>query len=453
MTHCPRRSAGAGRIAGLLLGLAFGSPPVAAQSLALTGATVIDVTGGPSRTGTTVVIRDGVIVSLEADGTVSLPEGVRRIDLGGRYVIPGLWDMHVHLASAGAEALRALLAHGVTSVRDLGGDLPQVARWRVESRAGTLLAPRIRTAGAIVENAAWLARASSLDVPGLREMLADRIPVETAADAVRAADSLARLGVDLVKLRNSPRPEAFAALLARARHHGLPVAAHQPSRAIGLGGALAAGLRSLEHMELLGELGQLPPGERDSLLRAMAAADFWITPTLITSMGRFLPDRAIEARAAGDGSPLDRLVSPALRGFWRQQLGMRRFDAPRDFYERGVRTGLAGLRAVIRGGVKLLAGTDLGALLVYPGASLHDELALLVDSLGLSPAAALRAATLEPARFFGVADRAGTVAAGREADLVVLEADPLADIRHTRRIAGVVSRGRWLVPAELLAPR
>lgn len=142
--------------------------------------------------------------------------------------------------------------------------------------------------------------------------------------------SLAALGVDLVKLRNPPRPDAVRALLARASGHGLPVAAHQPSRAVGLAGAVAAGLRSLEHLEQLGEFAELSSSARDSLARGMATAEFWITPTIVTSMGRFLSDSAVATVVERTVGEPDRLVPAALRTFWRQQMALRQFDAPRD---------------------------------------------------------------------------------------------------------------------------
>jgi len=413
------------------------------SAIAITGATVIDATGRAPIQNATIVIRDGRIADVGGAGEVSVPRGATRIDASGRFVIPGLWDTHVHLASLGREGLATLVRFGVTSVRDLGGDLDSVRAWRDSIDAGRIQGPRIHLAGPIVENAEWLARASSLPVPGLKELIAGRIPVGTEAEAVAAVDSIAALGVEVLKVRNSPPLPAYHALLEEARRKGLLVAGHQPTGGVGLSGALADRQRSIEHIEQLGELETLPLAARDSMARAFAAQSIWFTPTLVTSFHRFDPDSLIEARVAGASTdPEAALVTPALLEFWKLQRGLKPFDAPLDFVRRAVDSGLLGMRRLREAGGKILAGTDLGAISVYPGLALHEELALLVDSLGLSPLEAIQAATVEPARYFGIEREIGTIEAGRAADLLILSADPLADIRNSRRIEKVVLRGR-----------
>ncbi len=423
-------------------------PALGQASLGITGVTVIDGTDRPPALHQTIVIRDGRITAVGPDGSVTVPRDARRLDGNGKYAIPGLWDMHVHLGAAGRGSLSTLLSFGITSVRDLGGKLAEVRGWRDDVRAGRMIAPRIMVAGPIIENAVWLKRVASLDVPGLEELASERLGVETVEDAVRAVDSISRLRVDLIKIRNSPPPAAYSALLAAAKQHHLLVAGHQPSAEIGLGGTLAAGQRSIEHIEGLGELEALPADQRDSLARAMAAAELWITPTFVASFQRFLPDSLIRARAGSDdpGDPNRGLVTPELRRFWRQQLDLKKFDSPLDQYQQMVTGGHAGMRRLRAAGVKVLAGTDLGGLLLYPGASLHDELALMVDSLKLTPLQAIQSATVEPARFFEMTDSLGTAEPGKVADLLILDADPLADIRNTRRIGTVIVAGRVVSP-------
>lgn len=428
-------------LAGCLLGVVQSG---AAQApVAITSVTVIDGTNRKPQTGTTVVVVDGRIAAVGPDGSMPIPAGAERIAGRGKYLIAGLWDTHVHLGALGRDGLPTLVRHGITSVRDLGGDLAAVRAWRDEVERGDWLGPRIRLAGPIVENAPWLKRVRGLGVPGLARELEERIPVETEEDAVRAVDSIAGLGVDVLKLRNSPRPSVYVALLAAARRKGLFVAGHQPSRAIGLAGALAAGQRSIEHMEGLDELATLTSAGRDSLARAYAGAEVWITPTLAASFGRFVADSVTEARVAGtSGDPDLALVTGTLRDFWKAQRELKAYDAPLEQYSKMVVGGLAGLRTLRAAGVKLMAGTDLGVLTLAPGPALHQELGYLVDSLGLSPLEALQTATVEPARYFRQAEVIGTVEPGRLADLVLLGADPLADIRNVGRVEVVVSRGR-----------
>lgn len=425
----------------------------AQESLAITGVTVIDGTGRAPQPRTTVLVRDGRIVAVGPDGTVSIPARTQRIAGRGKYLVAGLWDTHVHLGALGRDGLPTLVRHGITSVRDLGGDLALVRAWRDEAERGDVIGPRVRLAGPIVENAFWLKRVRGLGVAGLARGLEERIPVETDADAVKAVDSIASLGVDVLKLRNAPGTSAYTTLLAAAQRRGLRVAGHQPNRAIGLAGALAAGQRSIEHIEGLGELESLIPAARDSIARAYAAAEVWITPTLAASFGRFVADSVTAARVAGTSADPDlALITSTLRDFWKAQRELKAYDAPLEQYARMVVGGLAGLRTLRAAGVKVMAGTDLGVLTLAPGRSLHQELGFLVDSLGLTPLQAIQAATVEPARYFGQGDVMGTVEPGRLADLVLLGADPLADIRNIGAIDQVILRGR-VVPAPVRPAR
>jgi hypothetical protein len=188
----------------------------------------------------------------------------------------------------------------------------------------------------------------------------------------------------------------------------------------------------------------------------LARTGTWVTPTLVAGQRwRLTPDAALAAGIASTSGRLDprqRLVSPRLRDFWRVQADLRQYEGPNDWAAQR-RAELAQLRALHAAGVGLLAGTDLGVPLVFPGASLHEELALLVAEGGLSPLEALQTATRNPPYFFGLERELGTVERGKRADLVLLGADPLADIRHTTRIRAVVQGGRFLDRAALDALR
>jgi len=413
-------------------------------AVAIVGVTVIDGTGKAPQPRTTVLVQDGRILAVGPDGAVTVPSHAEQIDGRGKYLVAGLWDAHVHLGAIGREGLPTLVRHGITSVRDLGGDFAAVRAWRDEIERGDWLGPRIRMAGPIVENAAWLARVRKRGVPEFDAWLAERIPVETEADALKAVDSIVGMGADVLKLRTAPGIEAYRALLAAAERKGLRVAGHQPPPTIGLGGALAAGQRSIEHIEGLDELDALPAVTRDSLVRAYAAAEVWITPTLASSFGRFVPDSVTAARVAGTGTDADlALVTGPLRAMWQVQRKLEAGDdTPLALYARMVDRGMAGMRTLRAAGVKVMAGTDLGVLTLTPGHSLHQELRYLVDSLALTPLEAIQAATVEPARYFGQGDVMGTVEPGRLADLVLLGADPLADIRNVAKVELVILRGR-----------
>jgi imidazolonepropionase-like amidohydrolase len=271
---------------------------------------------------------------------------------------------------------------------------------------------------------------------------------------VAAADSLARLGVDVIKFRNL-RADEFRALAAAARARGIPLAGHAPAR-IAVGEAAEAGLSSFEHAETVTiRLGDAPDSARRAQLARVARAGTAITPTLVTDRAyRQTPDSigwAAIADSAGARDPRNRLVSPALRAHWAFGLHTKRLEGPTppEAWTESHRRQVADVRRAREAGVPLLVGTDYGVSLVYPGASVHEEMRLLVDEVGLTPLEALRAATLAPARAMRMADSLGAVAAGRVADLLIVDADPLRDVGNARRIHAVVARGRLLRRPEL----
>ena len=228
---------------------------------------------------------------------------------------------------------------------------------------------------------------------------------------------------------------AYRALLAEADRKGLLVAGHQPNEPVGLAGALAAGQRSIEHIENLGELEKLPAPSRDSVVQGFA------------TFGRFAPESLTAARVAGTtAEPGQATVTEELRAFWRAGMALKPFDPPPEEMRKIADGGLAGMRRLRTAAVKVMAGTDLAVLNLYPGVSLHEELAFLVDSLGLTPLEAIQAATVEPARSFRISNTIGTIEPGRAADLLILSANPLTDIRNTRRIETVILRGRVVRP-------
>lgn len=370
----------------LLLGLACAKAPAPEPALALTHVTVIDVAAGAAIPDQTVVIRGRRIAIVGDAGTTTVPDGAEVIDGSGKYLIPGLWDMHVHLDSSD---LAALVRLGVTGARDMGGDLEQLLTWRRRIEAGELTGPRLVFAG-----------------PMLRGAL-------TPEQGTRAVDSLAARGVDFIKVHEGLSRDAYFAIARRARAKHIPFAGHVPA-GIGPVEASEAGQRSLEHLEfvpdaclsIFGPAGTCTPERLDLILEQVAKHDTWVDPTI----------------------------------------GSFRIFAPQQFP--AILAGFRDLVPMIRAHhIDLLAGTDLGTTGIVPGASLHDELALLVDA-GFPPAEALRAATLNPARFLGLTDSLGSVARDKIADLVLLERDPLADIHNTRSIAAVIQGGK-VVP---LAP-
>ena len=426
----------------LLLTLLQAAPP----AVAVTHATIIDGADQRPRTDHTVVIRGRRIVAVGPAATTPVPPDARVLEGRGRFLIPGLWDMHVHTdVPAGREVLALYVRNGVLSVRDLAGRWEQLVAWRGEIAAGRLIGPRLLISGPYVEGG---------DVP-IPHLLA-RTPEEARA----AVDSLARLGVDVIKLHGQMSPPVYFAAARAARERGLRVAGHVP-RTITPAEASDSGVGSLEHLlqipvfctpadsvrlaprfQIQSVLGRCRSEDQGAFFALLVRNGTRVVPTLVAAYEIALwPTRALP------GDAFARHLPDTLRRF---VLGI--FPMPADVPPGADSVGRALFARRLelvgrmhRAGVVILPGTDAPLRNSPPGFGLHEELALLAQA-GMTPFAVLRAATLEPARYFGMADSLGTVAAGKLADLVLLGADPLRDIRNTRRIEAVIANGRIVTP-------
>jgi imidazolonepropionase-like amidohydrolase len=417
------------------------APAPAAESLAFTNVTVVDVETGRLLPGQTVVVTGRHIRAMGP--AVRFGAGTRVVDGRGKYLMPGLWDMHTHVYANGPGTLRLYAAHGVTSIRDMGADdFAAVRAWRDSIAAGLRVGPRMKIASPVVESPRWIAAVRAMQeregVP--TGWLAHRFGPSTAAEAMAFVDSVAALGADHVKVRNYPAPEVLRALMARARERGLPVVAHTHG-GMAPAEASAAGMASFEH-GFFPALTESRAG-RDSVYRQLAFNGTHVVPTLVAWTGRVLSGDSLLARVSDEGDPRLRFVAPSVRQRWRDEARTRKHETPLDWHAMQ-RADVRNLREMVEAGVTIMVGSDAGAPLVVPGFATHDELALLVEQGGLTPLQALQAATLRPARFMGAADSLGTVAPGKLADLVLLDANPLADIRNTRKIRAVVLNGRIL---------
>lgn len=442
-------------LAGLLLLLA---PGLMAQQVAITNVTVVDIVSGTLRPGETVLVHQGTIAAVGRGLTV--PPTADVVDGTGRFLIPGLWDMHTHLAMAGREALSILLAHGVTGVRDMGGDGPRVLSWRDSIAAGALMGPRVVSSGNVVENGPWLRAVLGLfqqiDAPAMRAQLAERHPIDSTGDVAGIVAAFRASGADFIKIRNFPALPVYQSLAAAARAAGLTLAGHAPPMPM-LGAVSDAGFASVEHAFTAVDGERLVPGfstmadtTARALRRRLAANGTAWNPTLVVMAMRLVPDSARERLMTDTTGRTDarlRMVSPTLRASWRAEHAVERMMPPVDWAEID-RATRQDVRRFTEDGVTLLAGTDLGSTGIIPGDALHEELALMVAA-GLSPREALATATVHPARVLGRGGRSGQVTPGMDADLVLLAANPLDDITATRRIHGVMAGGRWLDRAAL----
>ncbi len=410
----------------------------AGGSLALEHATIVDVQSGRLLADQTVVIIGNRINAIGAAGNVRLPTGTRVIDARGRYLIPGLWDMHVHLWGYSRIMYPLFVAYGVTGIRGMSEVFPldSLLQWRRETAAGTRVGPprQIVTGGFL----------QTEDDPGERALWGDdgMIITTTPDIARRAVDSLKTAGVDFIKVHSISRPDVFFAIMDEARRLKIPVAGHLPG-GVTPGEASDSGLRSIEHgadlraFTCAGRDGAAPPVDaaRD-LAERFARNGTWLVPTVVTY--HYMTHRAPDHLRYWPAALHDQQL------FWGEVSDAQANATPLECRARGIAARLH------QAGVRLLTGTDTspwsGAIL--PGLSVHEEMDFLVQG-GVSPLDALRAATLHPAQYLEATDSLGTVATGKLADLVLLDADPLTDIRNTTKINAVIANGRYFDQAAL----
>jgi imidazolonepropionase-like amidohydrolase len=388
-------------------------------ALAITHVTVIDCTGAPAQPNATVVIARGHIAAVGTNDAIKIPAGALVVDATGKFLIPGLWDMHGHLTDATEDAFPLLIMNGVTGVRDMGGDLVQLDRWRSEIDSGLRVGPHIIRAGPFVD--------------GPKEGVTNRLTVRTPEEARQAVHDLKAKGVDFIKVHNALPPEAFFALMDEAHKEHIPVAVHLPKN-VSSAEASDAGVASLEHVETLYE---------NALWRKGATAktvDQGVDE-MLGPIGQHLFQRFVK-----NGTWYVPTLVAYERGFVLWSNDQESLKPRLDIHEKNIEV----IRMMHKAGVQIMAGSDFSDWAIVPGIDLHNELALLVEA-GLTPMEALQAATLNPAKFLGKTETYGTIQSGRAADLVLLDMNPLEDISHTRKIHAVVLGGKFYPLASIEA--
>jgi imidazolonepropionase-like amidohydrolase len=419
-----------------------------ARTIAIVDATVIPMTSNTTALSNHTILVSGDRISAVLPASkISVPKGALRIDGRGKFAIPGLSDMHVHLEYFDQpDILGLFVANGVTTIRNMDGR-PYLLEWKKKAAAGQLTIPRIYSAGPLLD--------------GNPPVRPDNTVVSSAAEARDQVEQQAAAGYDFIKVYSALSPEVFREILTAASAKKIPVAGHVP-RAIGIDAALAGGLRSIEHLADYASaieadtspfkgkghwskryLSAPIDNERlATLAEKHAKAGAWSVPTLIQPLRELLRADEIKNRLASDEV---HYIPASGRKQWQEmatRIASRMDNEDWALVADAARNRGLVVKAFHSASVAIAAGTDTPNPFVVPGFSLHDELGLLVET-GLSPGEALAASTREAARLMSSTDW-GTIAAGRSADLVLLQANPLDAIANTRRVEGVMLRGRWV---------
>ena len=460
MTGCLRRS---GRTILLAIAVfAMAATTVRAQSpIVIRNVTTVDVQTGSLRPAQTVIIEGTRTKTIGEAAQLATPKGARIVDGTGKFLIPGLWDMHVHATGPGVDRLflPVLVANGVTGVREMFGTFRWYADARAMAKRGEIVMPRLVGSGHILDG---------------KPQIWQSVEVADAAQARHAVDSLARGGAAFIKVYSRLTPDEFRAIADEAKKHNLSFAGHVPTL-VSVDEALSLGMASIEHLQMFTTAcSSQEEAFRSALLDAVASPKGWDSAGVISRlqlpMLRQTFDRerctALAKRVAASNTWMvptvvvlhstTHLDDPSLRNDPRLQYIPEFFktgwNPANDFRFRAVTPEgwaarkrifdeqLSILRILHDAGAKFLAGTDLSNPYLYPGFSLYDELTYLTKN-GFSNLEALQTATINPARFLNATDSLGTIAEGTVADLVLLDANPLVDIANVARVHAVIANG------------
>jgi imidazolonepropionase-like amidohydrolase len=396
--------------------------PGNSQPLALVHLNVIDATGAPVKADMTVVIVAGRIKAIAKSNKLRLPKQAQVIDATGKYLIPGLWDMHAHLGNQEFHKyayLRLFLANGVTGIRVMWGESEHYL-WRKEIASGK-----------------W---------PGPRMVVASREIDEANTNSAQAREAIRKAiqeGADFFKVHDRLPKESYFALIEEAKRLAMRVEGHVPA-AVSAEEASLAGQKSVEHFTGL-DAAKADERKALALSAVFKKQQTWLCPTLIMRHSYAVLDNQ---QLVNDARL--KYVEPSWQKRWLRMVNESGNAPASQWSERKalVQREKQLVGRMHKAGVGILAGTDDANPFCFPGFSIHDELAMLVDA-GLTPLEALQTATLNPAKFLNKFHMLGTVEKGKLADLLLLDVNPLVDIGNTRRIHAVIVNGRFVGRQEL----
>ncbi|HEY0371980.1 MAG TPA: amidohydrolase family protein [Thermoanaerobaculia bacterium] len=404
--------------------------PALAETIVIRNVNVITMTSPKVLEKQNVIVRDGVIATVD-QRLAKLPEGTKVIDGTGKFLMPGLAEMHGHVPPANApngateDTLFLYVANGITTVRGMLGH-PGQLELREQSKRGEIVAPNLYLAGPSFNG-------NSINSP------------QEAIDKVRAQQ---KEGWDLLKVHPGLTRDEYDAMAKTAREEGMRFGGHVPEE-VGLEHAIEMGQETFDHIDGYAELLEAEKGPVDeqklaAIVKKSKDANVWIVPTsaLWEVIFGAVPLATLKSY------PELKYVPQAAVNQWSSLYEERLTQIPRDDAKNIIANRTRILRALHQGGVKILMGTDAPQQFSVPGFSLHRELLRMRDA-GLSPFEILKSGTVNVGQYFAKQDSFGTVEAGKRADLVLVDANPLTDIANVDRISGVMVRGRWLDRATL----
>jgi imidazolonepropionase-like amidohydrolase len=443
----------------------FASPaPTHAQywslqdTFVLTDVNVVDVRTGAILPDQVVIVEKNRIRDIGPRKSTRYPRNAPSASARGGYLIPGLWDMHVHLVfgdwfpNAQDISLPLFIANGITGVRDMGSELAIVQKWRNQIEANELVGPRIISSGPMLD--------------GPKPRFPSSVAISTPEDGRKAVDDLKQGGADFIKLQSLIPRDAVFAIADEARKQDIAFEGHVPD-SVRASEMSNAGMHSFEHLIGIFEgsspledeflkgdksetkfLASYDPARAAALAQLLAKNQTWQCPTLVWERGGNLLDvtdfskdaRAKYVPAAWKDKTWKTFTQQVETEFNTDDLATRQ-----QFIEKELEV----VQLLHKAGVPFLAGTDTPpGVYIFPGFSLHEELQRFVAA-GFTPLEALQTATLNPAVFFQMEKDLGTVEKGKFADMVLLEDNPLKDIHNTTKIAAVIVNGHYLSHSDL----
>ncbi|MRX64708.1 amidohydrolase family protein [Maribacter luteus] len=442
------------------------------DALCIENISIIDPEEG-LKNNLTLVIKEGKIFQITPTEEIRLSKKNTIVDGTGKFMIPGLWDAHMHFSyikEMAPHMFNLFLANGITSVRDTGGDISFVNKWKQLSLANPTDAPRVMVAGPLLDGMPNVYDGSDPGHPPLSEGLRS---LDDVRDKVKELDSLE---VDFLKAYEMLSPEQFILINKLAKEKGLKVTGHVPL-SMDVISASNAGMNSMEHLrnlelscasnadELLAERNELltlgkdekgaalrskihneqrqraienyDPEKAKEILAVLAKNDTWQIPTLALSTG-FVKRPFTQEKWQEDFKYLPEYIERD----WKRNIDLFSKNEITPFRIEYVKWLMNMTLNIHKSGINMMAGTDCPIFFLTPGASLHEELAVLVEA-GLTPLQVLKTATVNPAKYFDMEEELGNVRTGHWADLVILDANPLEDIKHTKLIHAVVKQGKY----------